>query len=970
MKPLAMAVLGLGLTTSLAGYAQGSDEAEAVNTLAQGCYAIQSPHNSNFMRRYQSGGTINDGWSFDFRATSAEDAARFYLKPSVMGSYLLRDAGGRYLDTRFPADITAGTVTGKHADWKVDARQDGDEFLYRFTSHSLDKWLRHNWSSQGIYFIDLLNPFFYTSEEWFRLVPQDNCTPVPEVEVNVTGDFDALKGNAELPVRGSIDPHTHITSYEFMGGTMMAGEPFNRYGVTKALSDSSDIHGSWGALDVIGNLMAFNDLNYRYDTRGWPDFPFWPNHQSLSHMGYYYRWMERAYKGGQRMMVTHLVENEVLCNLQSTLLPQSWRPTNSCNTMESVDLQIIRLHELQDYIDAQAGGPGKGFFRLVTSPQQAREVIADGKMAVLMGIEVSELFNCGIKDAACSQAYVEQQLQKYYDLGVRAMYPTHRFDNQFGGARIEGGLINVGNNIATDRYFSAEACDDETQGQMMSNDLGLFGLEALLGVTGSTNYDETQDLCNTRGLTELGVYLVNRMMDLGMIVELDHMSQESHNAVLDIAEARGYSGLITGHSHMHFGTNDTVHPDKVRLAQLGGILAPYNWDAYSISGSISRYLDVVEQTPYLNGVPFSTDMSGIGSQPGPRSDVDINPLEYPFETEFGLTVDRQQSGNRTFDLNVDGMAHYGMVADHIQDIRERASSRIYEAVMNSAEAYLQMWERAEANDDHSYVNPLLPFVRLYNRGTGTCLDVPGNDDGVNEGAWVDHYDCQVMSQDQRWLYDPEAGTLANQAHGASYCLDNNGTPWNNGYPNLQACDGSNGQAWTYHNQRVISVGSDLHSLDAYSSGWVGFWESHDGGNQQWEFRLDDGGSRWAEYRSVASGKCLSVATPAQVNGSELTLATCDGSDRQQWLWNPSAGTLVTALDSALCVDVPGANYGNHTRLRLSSCSGADQQRFERHSDQSFRTVASNGYAMDAVGDEVILYWNHGGNNQRWIPTLQ
>ncbi|SFM34928.1 ricin-type beta-trefoil lectin domain protein [Marinobacter zhejiangensis] len=970
MKPSVIAAFATALAASFVCHAQAADENEAVYSLAQGCYAIQSPHNNQYMRRYQTSGTINDGWSFDFRASSPESAARFYLKPSVMGSYLLRDTGGRYLDTRFPADITAGTVTGKHADWKVDARQVGNEYLYRFTSHSLDRWLRHNWNSQGIYFIDLFNPFFLNSEEWFRLVPQTGCTPVPEVDVNVTGDFNALKGIADLPVRGSIDPHTHITSYEFMGGTMMAGEPFNRYGVTKALADSSDIHGSWGSLDVIGNLMGFNDLNFRYDTRGWPDFPFWPNHQSLSHMGYYYRWMERAYKGGQRMMVTHLVENEVLCNIQSTLLPQSWRPTNSCNTMDSVDLQILRLHELQDYIDAQEGGPGKGFFRLVRSPEEARSVIADGKMAVLMGIEVSELFNCGIKDAACSQAYVEQQLQKYHDLGVRAIYPIHRFDNQFGGARIESGLINVGNNMSTGRYFSTEACDDDTQGQMMSNDLGLFGLEVLLGVSGSTNYDETVDQCNTRSLTELGVYLVNRMMDLGMIVELDHMSQATHNAVLDIAEARGYSGLITGHSHMHAGTNDNVHPDKVRLAQLGGILAPYNWDAYSISGSISRYLDVVEQTPYLNGVPFSTDMSGIGHQPGPRSDAAINPLEYPFTTEFGLTVERQQSGNRTFDLNVDGVAHYGMVADHIQDIRERAPGRIYEAVMNSAEAYLQMWERADANSDDHYMNPLPPFVRVYNRGTGTCLDVPGNDDGVNQGAWVGHYDCQVMSQDQRWLYDPASGTLANQVHGASYCLDNNGTPWNNGYPNLQACDNSAEQTWTYQNQRVKSVGSDGHSLDAYSSGWVGFWESHGGGNQQWEFRLDDGGSRWTEYRSVRSGKCLSVASQGQLEGSELTLAACDASDGQRWMWNPSAGTLATALDSSRCVAIPGGNYGNLTRLRLEACNGTDRQRFERHSDQSFRAVASNGYAIDAAGDDVILYWNHGGTNQRWIPTLQ
>jgi hypothetical protein len=45
------------------------------------------------------------------------------------------------------------------------------------------------------------------------------------------------------------------------------------------------------------------------------------------------------------------------------------------------------------------------------------------------------------------------------------------------------------------------------------------------------------------------------------------------------------------------------------------------------------------------------------------------------------------------------------VADHIQDIREQTPARIYESVMNSAEAYIQMWERADGNTDTQYVNP-------------------------------------------------------------------------------------------------------------------------------------------------------------------------------------------------------------------------------------------------------------------------
>jgi hypothetical protein len=45
------------------------------------------------------------------------------------------------------------------------------------------------------------------------------------------------------------------------------------------------------------------------------------------------------------------------------------------------------------------------------------------------------------------------------------------------------------------------------------------------------------------------------------------------------------------------------------------------------------------------------------------------------------------------------------VADHIQDIREQTPTRIYDAIMNSAEAYIQMWERAESNNNTLYVNP-------------------------------------------------------------------------------------------------------------------------------------------------------------------------------------------------------------------------------------------------------------------------
>ena len=93
--------------------------------------------------------------------------------------------------------------------------------------------------------------------------------------------------------------------------------------------------------------------------------------------------------GGLRIFVNLLVDNAVLCELYPL-------KRNSCNEMDGVRLQAKRLHELEDYIDAQNGGPGKGWFRIVKDPFEARRVISEGKLAVIMGIEVSKLFDCGV----------------------------------------------------------------------------------------------------------------------------------------------------------------------------------------------------------------------------------------------------------------------------------------------------------------------------------------------------------------------------------------------------------------------------------------------------------------------------------------------------------------------------------------------------------------------------------------------
>ena len=65
-----------------------------------------------------------------------------------------------------------------------------------------------------------------------------------------------------------------------------------------------------------------------------------------------------------------------------------------------MERQAKDMYLFQDYIDAQFGGPGRGFYRIVKSPFEAHQVINSGRMAVIMGIETSVPFGCTFKVVA------------------------------------------------------------------------------------------------------------------------------------------------------------------------------------------------------------------------------------------------------------------------------------------------------------------------------------------------------------------------------------------------------------------------------------------------------------------------------------------------------------------------------------------------------------------------------------------
>jgi microsomal dipeptidase-like Zn-dependent dipeptidase len=625
-------------------------------------------------RSFQIGGAQVTRASLGYAAGSGS-AERFYMKASGLGTYLLLGSDGM-LPAVAPVGngVTVASQPGPRTDWEL--RESGDGFT--LTSIATGRSLT----------VDALGRLVQSSGPGATFVPQPSsgCAAFPEIGVQATGTpWTGAKPYDE--VEGTIDAHNHVTAYEFLGGDAHCGEPWSRYGVTVALVDCPD-HYPNGAGAVLENALYGNPLR-THDPVGWPTFKDWPAPASLTHEQTYYRWIERAWLGGVRIMVNDLVENVALCEVYPI-------KHNSCRDMDSVRLQYRRIHELEEYIDAQSGGPGKGWFRIVRTPFEARRVVNEGKLAVVLGIETSEIFNCGGSEAAprCDRQQIVEGLDEIERMGVASFFPIHKFDNALGGVRFDSGTfgaaINAANFKQTGHFWEIEPCrgpeTDNEQATVVPEDVIDAGLLGLIP-SGAVPLYPPPPHCNALGLTPLGEFVVDQMIERGLMVEVDHMSAKAASRALELAEQNAYSGVLSTHSWMDPNLRSRVY-------RLGGFIEPITSGAESFIEEW-RQLRAVADPRFHFGIGFGADANGFHAQPSARGLDKPNPVTYPFKSLDGrVTFDHQVSGQRTYDVNVDGVAHYGLHPDWMEQLRLLAGKPIADDLMNGAEAYLQTWERA------------------------------------------------------------------------------------------------------------------------------------------------------------------------------------------------------------------------------------------------------------------------------------
>jgi microsomal dipeptidase-like Zn-dependent dipeptidase len=575
----------------------------------------------------------------------------------------------------------------------------------------------------------------------------------------------------DVGVWGFADTHTHQFADRAFAGELVIG---------KAFGDPA--HAFDG--DYVGHGASLALPTHK--TGGYPMFDGWPTWNIQSHQQMYEDWLYRSFLGGLRLIVVLGVNNNTLCLAMQPLggvLPQA------CRDMDNVDQQLSGAREMEAYLNQTCSGdpsasmlgnglprcpaPGMGWYHVVTTAEDARATINRGQLAVVLGIEVDRLFGCALPapdgtlqgdprtyaggDHICSPDDLKQSLQKYYDMGVRHIFPSHLANTAFGGMAIYDGPIswNFNSHFLNGAWIDAgsDACSDPGIAydfNKSSVEANVFGVLNGLGFVGNPPHYDGTGHCNRMGLTDLGKILISEMMSHHMIIDIDHMSMRTINDTFALTSPKKYP-VIAGHTGFLGVANSPIKQNEAMktdaelayIKSTGGLVAAglnagakedsrqdqSNKVANDCSNSTKTFVQgYLYAVSHMGGntdaaVAVATDQP-LNSWLGPRFDggqglappfASIRGCDgdgradtgasvvYPFQVlnpGYRISLNRAQTFGRTWDFNMDGMAQIGMYPDLIQDLLVVGlTEQDLQPLYRSAERYIEMWQRAEHNID-------------------------------------------------------------------------------------------------------------------------------------------------------------------------------------------------------------------------------------------------------------------------------
>ncbi len=361
-----------------------------------------------------------------------------------------------------------------------------------------------------------------------------------------------------LPLWGWADIHCHPMAQAGFGG-FLAGQ---MHGPVEDLGSCLQKHG-WKHSNPLHPMGLLLNTGNRNDgslcvpgwTEGTPQpgdqfgFRGWPKFDDLIHIKTHQDWIRRAYDGGLRLMVALVVHNELLAGIaQSPAWAQSDRDT--------IEPQVQMLREFVVH--------NKDWCGLAKTPAEARALVEQNKLAFVLGLETDSIngwINRNSFSDDPSQANreaIREQIYPYFEylrnLGIVQINLVHLSDNAFGGMALYESLSLYNTLTRTGEFPSGEdgyhepgqaqtpRPEDEQISKPVSVPHDLVGLldtvTQLVGIPlphALTNPGFPVGNRNVRGMTVAGEVALRVAMRLGMVIDLDHMSERCTQRAYEIS---------------------------------------------------------------------------------------------------------------------------------------------------------------------------------------------------------------------------------------------------------------------------------------------------------------------------------------------------------------------------------------------------------------------------------------------------
>jgi microsomal dipeptidase-like Zn-dependent dipeptidase len=579
--------------------------------------------------------------------------------------------------------------------------------------------------------------------------PNCKCTPgeAPKPQAPPAAGSETPRAGVARRLSGMADLHAHVFAVAAFGGRWHWGYVEGPEAeALKSCNGDPRTHAGAGGLfmrEELGHIPGVTQGDtgkHCKVTHGSPGFDGWPRWDTVAHMRYWEGHLKQAYLAGLRLMVVHAVDSLAMCQMvEKAVTHPASSATYDCDWGDSYTSLTRQIEMAKQFVSRH-----KDWIEIAYTSADARRIIGANKMAWVLGIEAD--YAWGSERTAVD---LHERVQQYHTHGVRAMYLAHQLNTRLAGAAIYFKPIKSMQWIAK-CFFLNEGCNTGPgwlpKYQIQTGAACAFKAAANYGEIcdvqyaqwinskdgfatypggGSVSLKELDDTIekNCLGLTHEGGKAVRQMMDLGVLIDVSHISEKAIAEVAALSEENGSYPLYASHGYFrdrllrnkdgvaeHFYNRSheaTIATWTARLiARTGGMVGHFVGadpeSAYPESGVANDCLG--SSRSFAQGaawgmdqgvhLAFATDFMGMARGFAPRKSGAGQCLNVKSDQKKQKAT--PGSGDSGFDEN--GFSHIGMMGAALADLEAVGLKEKYLKQLrdDAAENFVQMWEKAES----------------------------------------------------------------------------------------------------------------------------------------------------------------------------------------------------------------------------------------------------------------------------------